>query len=418
LATAGQVAAEQRELRALADPRVHKARAQARKILEESPLARLPDGKARLDVALDGWINFYTLQEANADPDHPAIVWVCNTAEYSWFGHTVPVSGGSIDNPDNIYRLIPIDPAARYEIHGQLRPMHPAQFSFQLVRDSNVIPTGNDNTSLGMINSRDLVIGTDGAFTITVDPDPANGRPNHIQSPPGGLLRLIARDTLTNWLQNPNVLTVARVDGPAPKEQQSNDAELAARVAAGLGPWVSGWLQYVLQFAGPPPENTAVKPYGRAGGWGYISPMRFHLADDEAMVITIDDGASEYSAIQMTDVWTIAPDPQAGISSYTTPQSHRNNDGTYTYVVAVKDPGAVNWVSTTGMHQGWITVRWQGVPRTRTSSDGLLKSVQIVKLTNLASVLAPDTLGVTAEQRQKEVQHRVDQWRLRLAAGE
>jgi hypothetical protein len=146
--------------------------------------------------------------------------------------------------------------------------------------------------------------------------------------------------------------------------------------------------------------------------------MRFHLADDQAMVVTIDDGASEYSAIQMTDVWTIAPDPQKGIFSYTTPQSHRNADGTYTYVVAVKDPGAVNWVSTDGMHQGWIAVRWQGVPRTRTSSEGLLKNVQFVKLSELPSVLPPDALGVTPEQRRAAVQQRVDQWRLRLATGE
>jgi hypothetical protein len=327
----------------------------------------------------------------------------------------VPISGASLDNPDNIYRHTPIDPAGRYEIHGQLRPMHPAQFSFQLVRHDNMIPVGNDNTSLGLVASRDMAIGADGSFTITIDPDPANGRPNHLQSPPGDLLRLIIRDTTTNWLQSPNALTVKRIGGPATPPE--TEAVVAARVAEQLEAWESGWLHYVEQFAGPPAENTVVKPYGRSGGWGYISPMRFRLGDDEAMVVTIDDGGAEYAAIQLTDVWTIAPDPQKGVSSYTTVQSHRNADGTYTYVVAVRDPGAANWIDTAGMHQGWVTARWQGVPRTRANSDGLLRDMRVVKISDLASILPPDGRGVTAEQRKHDVQERTDEWRLRIATG-
>jgi hypothetical protein len=144
---------------------------------------------------------------------------------------------------------------------------------------------------------------------------------------------------------------------------------VAARVASGLKDWVGGWAQYIGQFAGPPAEDTTVQPYGRAGSWGYISPMRFRLADDEAMVLTIDDGEAEYASIQITDVWTMAPDPQKYVSSYTSRQSHPNADGTYTYVVAVKDPGTVNWIDTAGMHQGWVAIRWQGVPHTRTDSQ-------------------------------------------------
>jgi hypothetical protein len=416
LATPQQDATEKMVLRILADPRVRAARTHARKLLETNPLARSPDGKARLDHALDAWTTYLALQEANADPAHPAVIWTGTCAEYTWFGHTIPAPGASVDNPDNIYRHIPIDSASRYEIHGQLRPMHPTQFSFQLLRHANTIPVGHDNTSLGILNSRDMAIAADGSFIVTVDPDPANGRINHIQSPPGPLMRLLIRDTLTNWLQSPNDLTVKRVAGPA--TPAVTESTVTARVAEQLNDWVGGWLHYVSQWAGPPAENTLVAPLGRSGGWGYIAPMRFRLADDEAMIITYDNAASEYASIQLTDVWTIAPDPQKFVSSYTTQQSRRNTDGTYTYVVSVRDPGTANWIDPAGMHQGWVAIRWQGVPPTRTNSDGLLRDLRVVKISDLPSILPAEARGVMPEQRRREFEERTDEWRLRISAGE
>jgi hypothetical protein len=415
LATSQQETAERMVLRILADSGVRAARDRARVLLEANPLARLPDGMARLENALEAWTCFLAFQEANADPARPLVVWTPTNSANTWFGHTVPPAGGAIDNPDNIYRHIPIDAAARYEVRGQLRPMHPTQFTFQLLYHDGTIPTGNDNTSLGVLNGRDMLITAEGSFTITVDSDPANGRPNHIQSPPGPLLRLLIRDTVTNWLQSPNVVTVNRVAGPA--APAVDESTVTGRVADQLYDWVGGWLRYISQWAGPPPENALIPPYGRAGGWGYISPMRFRLADDAAMIVTIDDAAAEYASVQLTDVWTMATDPQKFLSSYTSAQSRQSGDGTYTYVVAPRDPGTRNWIDTAGMHQGWIAVRWQGVPRTRTNSDGLLREVRVVKVSDLASLLLPEARNITPEQRRQEIQQRVDEWRLRTTAG-
>jgi hypothetical protein len=414
LATSDQETAERMVLRIMADPRVQTARARARGLLQANPLAQLGDGKARLEHALEAWTAFLAFQEANADPGHPLVVWTPTNSGNTWFGHTVPACGGAIDNPDNIYRHIPIDASASYEVRGQLKPLHAAQFTFQLLHHANTIPVGNDNTSLGMLSSKSMQIAADGSFTVTVDSQPANGRFNHIQSPPGPLLRLLIRDTVTNWLQSPSVITAKRLAGPP--AIRIDESAVAERVAGELYGWVSGWLSYVSQFAGPPPENALIAPYGRSGGWGYISPMRFHLADDEAMIVTIDDAAAEYAAIQVTDVWTMATDPQKFMSSFTSPQSLQNSDGTYTYVAAPRDPGTANWLDTAGMHQGWIAVRWQGLPRTRINSDGLLREVRVVKARDLSSILSSEMRGVGPEQRRQELQQRADEWRLRTTA--
>jgi hypothetical protein len=415
LATPEQKTAEQLVLRIMADPRVRTARERTRKLLETSPLAALADGKARLEYALDAWLGLLAFQEANADPAHPLVVWAPTNSANSWFGHKVPAAGGSIDNPDNIYRHIPMDASSRYEVHCQLRPLHAAQFTFQLLYHAGTIPTGNDNTSLGVLTSKDMVIAADGSFTISVDSEPANGRVNHIQAPHGPLLRLLIRDTVTNWRQSPSVITVKRLSGPdTPPE---DGGAVCGRVAEQLYDWVHGWLSYISQWAGPPPENVLNPPHGRAGGWGYIAAMRFRLADDEAMIVTIDDAAAEYSAIQLCDVWTMATDPQEFLSSHTSVQSRQNVDGTFTYVVAPRDPGTRNWIDTAGMHQGWIAVRWQGVPRTRKNSDGLLREARLVKVTELASILPAEARGVTADQRREEQKQRADEWRLRTAGA-
>jgi hypothetical protein len=266
-----------------------------------------------------------------------------------------------------------------------------------------------------VLAGKDRLLSAEGSFVVTIDSDPANGRVNHIQSAPGPLLRLLIRDTVTNWLQGPNVVTVKRVAGPAAKAV--DEATITARVADQLHDWVRGWLGYISQWAGPPPENALVAPYGRAGGWGYISPMRFKLADDEAMIICIDDAAAEYASVQLTDVWTMATDPRKFLSSYTSVQSRQNDDGTFTYVVAPRDPGTRNWIDTAGMHQGWIAVRWQGVPRTRANSDGLLREVRVVKAADLTSHLPPAACGITPVQRKLQLQQRADEWRLRTTEG-
>jgi len=415
VATAEQEVVEKLLLEVLATPQVRAARAQARSLLENNLLSQTSDGQARIDYVLDAWLNYLAFQEVNADPSRPKVSWTPNGSTYSWFGHTVPHTGASIDCPDNIYRSIPIDPESRYEIYGQMRPMGPGQFSFLLMRDADIIPTGADSTVMGMLSSRDMVIEPDGSFVITIDSNSANGRPNHMQAQPGPLVRVLVRDSVMSWLQSPNELRVERVAGP-PAGPMHDVATVAARVMAKLPGWVGGWIRYISTLHGLPQENTLVAPYGRSGAWGYISFARFHLADDEAMVITVDDGGAEYAAGQLTDVWGILPDPQKFMSSHTMHQARRNADGTCTYVVAVHDPGKANWLETAGMHRGWVAFRWQGLPRTRTGPEGLVRDFRIVKLSELPAVMPTDR-GVTAAERSGQKEVRFYEWRLRLAGG-
>ena len=65
----------------------------------------------------------------------------------------------------------------------------------------------------GLLNGHDLVTDADGSFVVTVDADPADGRPNHVQSTPKAH-EFYIRDVMLDWgADDPNWLEIVRL-GP------------------------------------------------------------------------------------------------------------------------------------------------------------------------------------------------------------
>jgi hypothetical protein len=131
LATHDQRAVELHAIRIeKSDPVVEQINASTR-LFQANVTAQSPDGKSTLDNAVQELAYAAALAAANSDPSRPKIVWAY-TAPRQWFGQHVPGSRWGIDNPDNVYRNIPIDGSLRYEIVGKLESPGPAQFSFLL----------------------------------------------------------------------------------------------------------------------------------------------------------------------------------------------------------------------------------------------------------------------------------------------
>src|SRR3546814_4292625 len=77
--------------------------------------------------------------------------------------------------------------------------------------------------------------------------------------------------------------------------------------------------------------------------------------------LTTKDGGADYIGFQITDPWTLRPETVLRISSLNKTQAKPNPDGSYTYVIALQDPGVANWIDTAGLHEGWFQIRWQNV---------------------------------------------------------
>jgi hypothetical protein len=139
----------------------------------------------------------------------------------------------------------------------------------------------------------------------------------------------------------------------------------------------------------------------------------FQLDDDQALVLTIDPGGAGYFVVPVTNDWTITDnywDQQTSLNNSPT-QSVANEDGTYTIVVSPTDPGVWNWVSTGGLNQGTISIRFQDLD----PNSSPTVSSQVVSLDQLPSILPPNTVYATTEDRLEQIALRKSGFNKRFA---
>jgi hypothetical protein len=332
----------------------------------------------------------------------------------------VPLSGTMIDNPDNIYRSIPIDGAAIYVITGRIVFPAPAQQTFTLYNQTAGTQKNEKvRTNLaenGSLSLQSLDIERDGSFTITADASPANGRKNHLQTDPAARnASILVRDTLLDWgRENPVQLSVSRTAGP-PVAPVASDAALAAKAASLTGSSAGYYLTWVKNgtYSGPP--NGFTHNFNRVSGWGGIKQGHYLLEPGEALVVTLDRRGAAYLGFQLADTWGQGQASAfiARTGSLNASQARANRDGTYTFVIAPDDPGVHNWLDTAGLRAGIYGVRWQQMP-TGVTLDDAVRDIRVVKTATLKSVLPPETVWVTPEERKAQQAKRTADYARRL----
>jgi len=370
------------------------------------------EAASRLDNAI-AELAFSAVQKAvDSDPYNPKVYWL-NTAPHTSGGVTVPGGRYSYDNPDNIYRIIPIDGSSSYVIQGKRTLPGPTDVTFSLISNPN------SQQTVAILAGNDLVVNADGSYTITIDSAAANGRVNHIQST-AAAQQLFVRNNLGNWnTETPDTLSVTRVsDGSthAAKGGLAIAATAWANLQESIVDYGVGALglkthtNAVNTVSAPSTSSTLGTLTTQSSSFGF-----FKLADDEALVATVNTGGAGYVVFPVTDPWLVTVDPVNHQSSLNNVQATPNADGTFTFVLSVKDPGVANWIDPVGLHEGTLMVRWQNLPATTPASGGPAIATQVVKLLDLPGVLPVGTGWVTADQRAQQVARRVAGYARRLA---
>lgn len=413
LATDDQLALERLALGVAASPQLRAAREQARALLLADGSAATLDGAAGLDRALDQWLMGQVAATINNDPSRPKLFWSVDNTPRAWHGVIFPGAAVAIDNPDNVNRVGPLDGRWSYVLEGQFGKPAPAQTSINITGAKQGQLRWGD--AIATLIDRDIVTDADGHFTITLDRTPANGRRNHMQLAEGPL-SIAIRDSFSDWRQQPTAMSIRVVGGPEPLPRKSAQ-DLTVEAAGGLSDFVKYWLGFKNTFWNTPPYNTLVGPRFRKaeGGWGSQAGGRFRLGDDDALVVTTTSGGAAYTGFQISDPWTISPTPIYRTTSRNLAQATANPDGSYSYVVALVDPGVVNWIDTAGLHEGWFMLRWQNLPADADVA-ALVKSVRLVKLAELPRLL-PAAPRADPALRQREILTRAAQFEIR-SAGE
>lgn len=360
----------------------------------------------QLGTAVDELVFVYAQRAANGDPARPKISWT-EAPPHAWGGTQVSGSRYAGDNPDNVYRLAPVDNVSSYEIIGKVNASAPTEFLIQ-VTDSGDAVIGTDEISL-----RTLKIEADGSFKITVSPLPANGASNHLQTGSKST-ELFIRDTMADWnSETPLTLSIRRLSGP--DSQAKTFAEMVQKTVSTSNTWASNWLNsFILRSLFASDANTIPQPMT---GTGNISRTgaNFQLGDDEAIVITVNSGSATYTGLTVQNIWGITPDYWNAQSSLTNKQALPNLDGTFTYVLSPTDPGVHNWISTAGTTRGTLYQRWQGAALPASPVTAYVRT-QVAKLSGLRDVLPAETKFVTSSERAAQLAARQQAFARRVQA--
>jgi len=391
---------DQRDLEALAIELLARPDVQEAQKRTAAEFARVTSNTVSPEVwaMFDDWIASYCfrsiLMAVNSDANFPKVLRVYNPAG-KWMGNDVPESRWGAENPDNCYRIIPMEYGGRYVVHGQMQDNPPSHSSYVLVADTNTSVTE------GLLELQDMDVAPDGSFTITLDETPADGRKNHIQLTPWARY-LFNRDAMGDWMQTPHALRVERLNPPARGPLTKDElADRASRVMHDGSAQMYYWQRLIYNV----PENTMKPPSLTGPSGGLLTQLscagRFWIGDDEAFVITTDPVDATYFSIVGYDMWGRTLEYRDHQTSLNNAMMAPDIDGRFTFVISGRDPGVHNWLDTMGLHELHAGFRWQGIAPTQTKTPAV--DAQLVKFSELDAVLPRGVSSVTAKQRAKQL---------------
>jgi hypothetical protein len=399
-----------------------------------------------------------SIERALADPRYPR------------FRRAIqPMNRSTIDNSDAVYLGTEIDGDQTYIIRGRAGDSRhwrgdapisgsraPRYVIFELASgyagDSGslreMIPGTRINTST--LDCHQLQVDEDGSFEILIAPERPEGhagnfmlsrRDSHDTSYVGR--HLTCRELFHDW-ENEELLDleILRVDceqEPKPPIDAAGAIDLMNRIGSLTRNQVHFWnafytitLETYGKVPGMPsisgdsdrqfmPVNDMNPPnaLGLATGGGQSSNIYsggvYQLDVAEALVIECELKAPPaFMGFHLSNLWGESLDFESYQSNLNQQMMELDADGIYRWVVAHRDPGVANWVDTTGLDHGYLTIRWTYSEQPDREQWPTL-NVRKVAFDDIANALPADTRRVAAGERAEQIllRHRHVQRRYR-----
>jgi hypothetical protein len=298
---------------------------------------------------LEGYKWIFTILAVGLD----AYVWA-DTARPRFVDIVGPYRKWGGDNADAYYQYAPIDPARTYVVTGRTGDA----VYLSLTVYGGPSDGRYSERIVGTVNDRALAVADDGTFSIVLSPEPHDGA--WIRLEPDAVCA-ITRDYLADPVHGRRARWhIEALDPPTTRHEE--DADLARRFRAALT-WVRDQARIAPIPLGAP--NSVDEPYGvpsQTFGWGAADAAyamgSYELGEDEALVL---EGSSPPCAFWNVCLWnqflhTYDYDYERVTLNGT--QVRYEPDGSWRIVVARRDPGHANWISTAGHAAGRIWFRW------------------------------------------------------------
>jgi hypothetical protein len=266
-----------------------------------------------------------------------------------------------LDNPDNFYVSATVSGRYTYRIRGQRGSIHYLSFAAQ---NQNFAATDKLTGGAGHLNDSELQLEPDGSFEIIASQKEHPG--NWLRMNPD-TSQILARQTfLDRKKETPVSLEIECLDchdPVAPLDPARVPGQLmgSAMYAMGCGQWFANWVVEMLDKA---PVNQFHHPdaeqHRRVGGDPNIQFWlgRWELAPDEALVIEATPPRCDYWNFQLGNIWAESLDYQFERTHINCAGAKLRDDGSFRLVVAGRDPGVDNWISTAGHRHGIMGLRW------------------------------------------------------------
>jgi hypothetical protein len=268
------------------------------------------------------------------------------------------------DNADAFYQYAPIDPARTYRVVANKGDA----VYWSLTVYGGPADGRYSERIVGMVNDRDHAGGRSDATTyeIILSPEPQSHEGPWIKLEPDAVCA-ITRDYLNDPRRGRRMTwQIECLEGPHDPDgagsKREDDSDLARRFRA-VTTWIAEQAAIVPIPLGEP--NSIDEPYpvpqvtfGWAAGDAAYAMGSFDLGEDEALVI---EGVSPDCAFWNLCLWnqflhTYNYDYERVTINGS--EVAYNADGSWTLVVAHRDPGHPNWLSTAGHPRGRLWFRW------------------------------------------------------------
>lgn len=402
--TAEQRRFEREAMAVLADPRMQATIADRRTYWLEK--ANPSEGMRKsFETKYDEVVFGAIIWSLNTDAQRPDVVTI-SRIPHKLDELDIPGSRWGLDNPDSVYRVIPIDGAERYVIRGKVH--HP-----RLTENYFTLWNAHMGT-VDVLDGKTLVLDNEGRFEIFVDSDEKGARANHVRSAPEAV-EFYIRDVVTDWAnERPNDLTIERLGGAPTTPERSFDQKVADAQAM-LIRNVDNTMRWNAQALDKPANMFDFvidrDTDGALRNQVYIMG-HFQLADDEGLLIEIGLGGAAYFLAPITNVWGTTNDIVHANGSLNLSQMKRDADGGVRLLVSRRDPGIWNWLDTCDMADGLMTLRWAEFASGR-PDETLEAKGKVIKLADLAQEM-PHAHRVTPEERAEQLKVRAASYLWRI----
>lgn len=288
------------------------------------------------------------------------------------------------DNPDNYYQNASISGSYEYRIYGNRGTVRYLSFGTQ----AGHYGQGGGMPPTGFLNASDLMIDPTGDFEIAVSCTKKPGNWLSMQKETG---LLIVRQTFADRkVETPARLQVRRIDGPSLPEPLSPELveqglRNAAMLVAGASLLFSKWARDFQAHTNQLPRFDQ-QVSDRAGGDPQIAYYHSHwrLGPDEALVIEAQPPRCDFWNFQLNNYWMESLDYRHFNIHINSSQATLLPDGSLRIIVAHRDPGLPNWLTTAGHAQGTMLFRWVRADSTPVPATRVLQFAELATLSRQA----------------------------------